>query len=106
MALATAATGLTGEILPLAVAAAGILASIVGSFFVSVRETADFGGLLWALRRGIFVAGGLVLVLTFLLVQFLGAGLGTDWAIIAGLGGGIVIGLGTEIGRASCREKV
>src|SRR3712207_1891841 len=96
MALATAATGLTGEILPLAVAAAGILASIVGSFFVSVRETADFGGLLWALRRGIFVAGGLVLVLTFLLVQLLGAGLGTYWAIIAGLVGGIVIGLGTE----------
>ena len=96
MALATAATGLTGEVLPLAVAAAGILASIVGSFFVSVREDADFGSLLWALRRGIFVAGGLVLVLTFLLVQFLGAGMGAYWAIVAGLVGGIVIGLGTE----------
>ena len=96
MALATAATGLTGEVLPLGVAAAGILASIVGSFFVSVRETADFGSLLWALRRGIFVAGGLVLVLTFLLVQLLGAGLGAYWAIVAGLVGGIVIGLGTE----------
>jgi K(+)-stimulated pyrophosphate-energized sodium pump len=96
MALATAAAGATGEVLPLAIAAAGILASIVGTFFVSVRESADFGALLWALRRGILVAGGLVLVLSFALVQVLGAGMGAYWAIVAGLVGGIVIGLGTE----------
>ncbi|MDP8922817.1 MAG: sodium-translocating pyrophosphatase [Chloroflexota bacterium] len=96
LALATAAMGLTGQVLPLAVAGVGILASIIGTFFVSVRETADFGGLLWALRRGILVAGALVLVLTFLLVQLLGVEMGAYWAIVAGLVAGIVIGLGTE----------
>ena len=96
MALATAAAGLTGEVLPLAIAAAGIVASIVGTFFVRVSDTADFGGLLWALRRGIFVAGGLVLVFSLVIVWALGAPFGVFWAIIVGLVGGIVIGLGTE----------
>ncbi len=96
MALATVATGATGEILPLAIAAAGVIASIIGTFFVRVSDTASFGGLLWALRRGIFVAGGLVLVLSFLIVQTLGAPMGVFWAVIVGLVGGIVIGLGTE----------
>ena len=96
MALATAATGLTGEVLPLAIAAAGIVCSIVGTFFVRVSDTADFSGLLWALRRGIFVAGGGVLVSSFLIVQILGAPIGLYWAIVAGLLSGIVIGLGTE----------
>jgi K(+)-stimulated pyrophosphate-energized sodium pump len=72
------------------------VASIVGTFFVRVSEDADFGGLLWALRRGIFVAGGLVLVLTYGLVMLFGASLGLYLAIVAGLIGGIVIGLGTE----------
>ena len=94
-----ALTGLderNAELLPLAIAAAGIVSSIVGTFFVQVREDADFGGLLWALRRGIFVAGGLVLVLSLLVVQVLGASFGLYFAVVAGLVGGIVIGLGTE----------
>ncbi|MBA2450789.1 MAG: sodium-translocating pyrophosphatase [Chloroflexi bacterium] len=96
MALATAATGLTGEVLPLLIAAAGIVSSIIGTFFVRVSDTADFGGLLWALRRGIFVAGGLVVVLSFAIVRTLGLDLGLFWAVIVGLVGGIIIGLGTE----------
>jgi K(+)-stimulated pyrophosphate-energized sodium pump len=96
MTLAAATAGLTGEVLPLAIAAAGIVSSIVGTFFVRVSDTADFGGLLWALRRGIFVAGGLVLLLSFGIVQALGVGLAVYWAIIVGLIGGIIIGLGTE----------
>jgi len=41
--------------LPLLVAAGGIVASIVGTFFVSTSGQ-DMGALLWALRRGTFVA--------------------------------------------------
>jgi K(+)-stimulated pyrophosphate-energized sodium pump len=96
MALATAAMGMTGEVLPLLIAAAGILSSIVGTFFVRVGETATFGQLLWALRRGIFISGGLVIVLSFLIMQYLGIELGIFIAVIAGLIAGIVIGLGTE----------
>ena len=96
MALATAAMGITGEVLPLAIAAAGIISSIIGTFFVRVSDTADFGGLLWALRRGIFVAGGLVVVLSLAIVLALGVDLGLFWAVIIGLVAGIIIGLGTE----------
>jgi K(+)-stimulated pyrophosphate-energized sodium pump len=105
MALAVTATGVSAisgvspqgaEILPLLIAAAGILSSIVGTFFVRVGETATFGQLLWALRRGIFVSGGLVIVLSFLIMQALNVPLGIFVAVIAGLVAGIIIGLGTE----------
>src|SRR3712207_2988252 len=96
MALAGTVSIVGGDVLPLLVAAVGILASITGTFFVRVPEGADLNGLLWALRRGIFVAGALVLVGTFALVTVTGAGLNVFWAIIAGLVAGIVIGLGTE----------
>jgi K(+)-stimulated pyrophosphate-energized sodium pump len=105
MALAITATGVSAvagvtprdaETLPLLVAAAGIFSSMVGTFFVRVGPTATFGQLLWALRRGIFVAGGLVIVLSFLIMQALAVPMGVFVAVIAGLIGGIVIGLGTE----------
>src|SRR5205823_13450347 len=96
MALASATTVASGEILPLMVAAAGIASSIVGTFFVRVGETASFGQLLWALRRGIFISGGLIIALTFLIVRYLGLDLGIFIAVIAGLIAGIIIGLGTE----------
>jgi K(+)-stimulated pyrophosphate-energized sodium pump len=102
MALAgAAAAGLGGASLPLIVApllvaAAGIASSIVGTFFVRVGATASFGQLLWALRRGIFISGGLIIALTFLIVQYLGLDLGIFVAVITGLIAGIIIGLGTE----------
>ena len=84
------------QLLPLLIAAAGVVASILGSFFVRVGERADFAGLLWALRRGIFVAGLLVVALSFAVVQYLGADLRVFGAVVVGLVAGIVIGLGTE----------
>ena len=44
-------------VLPLILAGTGIIASIVGTFAVRTSEQATFSNLLWALRRGIFVAG-------------------------------------------------
>ncbi len=96
MALAGTASIIGDDVLPLLVAAVGIAASIVGTFFVRVREGADLNGLLWALRRGILVAGAVVLVGTFALVSVTGAGPLVFWAITAGLVAGIIIGLGTE----------
>ncbi|MEC8958852.1 MAG: sodium/proton-translocating pyrophosphatase, partial [Chloroflexota bacterium] len=43
-------------VLPLMLAGAGIVAAILGTFVVRSGEQADFGQLLWALRRGIFAA--------------------------------------------------
>ena len=65
IALAVAASTVAGPVvgwkddqavLPLLLAGAGILASIMGTFIVRAGEQAEFGQLLWALRRGIFAA--------------------------------------------------
>ena len=55
-------------VLPLLLAGAGILASIIGTFVVRSGEQADFGQLLWALRRGIFVAAALLAVFALVIV--------------------------------------
>ncbi|MDP7525559.1 MAG: sodium/proton-translocating pyrophosphatase, partial [Dehalococcoidales bacterium] len=47
-------------ILPFVIAAGGILAGVIGTFFVRTGEKAQMGALLWALRRGIYVASALV----------------------------------------------
>ena len=83
-------------VLPLLLAGAGILASILGTFIVRSGEQADFGQLLWALRRGIFVASGLLAVFALVIVLVMQLDFRWFWAIISGLIAGIVIGLATE----------
>ena len=82
--------------LPLLIASAGIVASVIGTFFVRSGEKASFGELLWALRRGIFAAALLVALFSLGLVIWLDVGFGAFWAIISGLGAGVIIGLSTE----------
>jgi K(+)-stimulated pyrophosphate-energized sodium pump len=86
-------------VLPLAVAALGIVASIVGSFFVSARDESKVHG---ALFRGLIVASVLVAAAVWWLCT---AGLtlpaGVDGtrmfgAIVAGLAVGVVIGKITD----------
>lgn len=81
--------------LPLLVAAGGIVASIVGTFFVSTSGQ-DMGALLWALRRGTFVAAGLTLLLSWLAVHFLKADFGVWLAVLCGLVAGVIIGESTN----------
>ena len=94
-------------VLPIAIASAGIAASIIGTFFVRAGEQASFGTLLWALRRGIFLAAVLVVAFSYGVIQWLGddisGALGPDitsmnlfWSVVAGLGAGVIIGLVTE----------
>ena len=83
-------------VLPLLLAGAGILASIIGTFVVRSGEQADFGQLLWALRRGIFVAAALLAVFALVIVLVMQLEFRWFWAIISGLVAGIVIGLATE----------
>lgn len=98
-ALALAAMTPWGEAaysLPILLAVAGIIASIIGTFFVRVGETPEMGRLLNALRAGVFVASVLVVLATLGLALWLGVGLGLFWATVAGLLGGVAIGLSTE----------
>ena len=85
---------------PLLIAAGGIISSIVGTFFVRAKETATFSTLLWALRRGVLVAGILVVGFTYVITQTLDfpgdTGLDLFYCVLIGLGAGIIIGYMTE----------
>ncbi|MDP6548968.1 MAG: sodium-translocating pyrophosphatase [Dehalococcoidia bacterium] len=105
VALAAAATTIAGPVvgwkddqavLPLLLAGAGIMASIIGTFLVRSGEEADFGQLLWALRRGIFASAALLAIFAVIIVIALDLELDWLWAILAGLSAGIIIGLSTE----------
>jgi len=96
--------GLTAVLLPLLLAAAGIVMSIIGTFFVRVREG---GNPQTALNLGQFVAAALLLVASWFLITGLlprewvvdghtYTAMGVFWATIAGLVAGVAIGLVTE----------
>ena len=98
-------------ILPMAIAGAGIVSSIIGTFLVRSGEQASFASLLWSIRRGIFAAAILVAIATFAVVNVLefsdveiggntvaaaDVGIRLFGAVLAGLIGGVIIGLITE----------
>ena len=83
--------------LPLLLAAMGIVCSLVGIFCVRTnQETPDMSGLLWTLRNGIFVAGGLFSGGSIALLLGLGFSFYVWVAMECGLLAGILIGLITE----------
>ncbi|MFC1671825.1 sodium-translocating pyrophosphatase [Planctomycetota bacterium] len=101
-------------VLPLALAAVGILMSIIGTFFVRTKEGGDPQK---ALNTGTFLAAGLVLVGTYLVVPWLVKGpftlggveygpSGIFWAVVVGLAGGVGIGLLTEYYTSESRKPV
>lgn len=85
-----------GLMLPLLVSAIGIFSSIIGTFLVRTSENASMSKLLWALRFGIFSAGGLVLIGTAVAIIALGLDFKLFWVVLVGLVVGQVIGTATE----------
>ena len=83
-------------LLPLLVAGIGIFSSILGTFLVRTGEQATMGRLLWALRTGIFSAGGFVLLGTGIAIAVLELDFKLFWVVAVGLVVGQVIGLATE----------
>ena len=98
-ALAVAAGfGFKGVTIPMVMASIGIIASIIGTFFVSTKEGATQKNLLFALRRGTWISGAIIAVAAFPLIYF---GLGKEnigffFAVLSGLLAGILIGITTE----------
>ena len=97
-ALATAAgLGFKGVLVPMLIAAVGIIASIIGTFFVSTKEGASQKQLLGSLRRGTYISsilsaiGAAVLIFTLLPDNS-----NVFWAVISGLAAGVLIGFFTE----------
>jgi K(+)-stimulated pyrophosphate-energized sodium pump len=86
----------TAWLLPMMVAAGGIVASIIGALLVRVGETPKMEALLGALRRGTFAAAILTAIFSFLVIRFLAESLDPFWAVLAGLVAGVLIGESTS----------
>jgi len=96
--------GLNAVMLPLVLACVGIISSIIGTFFVKVREGGDPQK---ALNRGEFIAAAIMLAATFMVVKWMLPGswtmggteysaMGVFWAVLFGLASGLLIGIVTE----------
>ena len=83
-------------VFPMLLAGSGIVAAILGTFLVRSGERADFERLLWALRYGIFTAGGLLIVFAAVLTITLTGNWWWFGCVVAGLVAGTIIGLATE----------
>ena len=89
--------GDNGVALPMVLAAFGIIASILGTFFIRTKENADQKTLLRALRTGTYISAVLLAIISFGLVKWLLPGnIGIFFAIITGLIAGLLIGAVTE----------
>ncbi|MFA7283865.1 MAG: sodium-translocating pyrophosphatase, partial [Candidatus Omnitrophota bacterium] len=93
-----AGLGVSGVTVPMVMAAVGVVASIIGTFFVKSGEEASQKVLLKALRKGVFVSSFLVAVFSFFLIRtILGVEhLGVYWSVLSGLVAGMLIGYCTE----------
>ena len=92
--------GMNAVLLPLVLASVGILTSIIGTFFVKVKEGGDPQK---ALNMGEFISAGLMLAATWAIVQWMlpnGMGgftaNGVFFAVLCGLAAGLFIGMITE----------
>ena len=98
-ALAVAAgLGMQGVTIPLVVASIGVVASIIGTFFVKTDEEASQKALLGALRKGIYCSALIIAVACYFLVEkVLGSQyIGIYFSIISGLIAGLFIGFFAE----------
>lgn len=98
-ALAVAAgLGVNGVTIPMTMAAIGVIASILGTFFVKSGEEAEQKVLLRALRKGIYSSAIIIAIVSyFLIVNVLGPQhIGVYFAVLSGLVAGIIVGVATE----------
>ena len=97
LTLGVSAAGLfkgAGAIYPLIIAASGILASVIATFFVRGKENANPHK---ALKMGSYVSAGIVALVSILMSYLFFGGIYCALAIIAGLIVGLVIGFMTEV---------
>ena len=83
-------------VLPLALAAAGIFCSIVGTFFVRVGKGVGTKTLHAALNKGVFGSTILMAVVAFFLIWYAVDVMEIFYAMLAGLVAGVAIGLSAE----------
>ena len=103
-AFADSFNGLGAVYLPLVLASIGIIMSIIGTFFVKVK---DGGNPQTALNVGEFGSAGLMLIASFFIIDMMlpaswtfdgtiYSSIGVFWAVLAGLVAGLAVGKVTE----------
>ena len=98
-ALAVAAgLSVNGAAIPIIIASIGVMASIVGSFFVKSKEDVSQKALLSALRRGTYFSAIVIAIASYFVVNnILGReNIGVYFSILCGLVAGLLIGFFTE----------
>ena len=86
--------GETGVLFPLYLAAAGVIAAILGTFVVKAGNATNPHA---ALKRGEYGATAIVIIVTLILSKTMFGGFNVALAVIAGLLVGVLIGIVTEI---------
>ncbi|SNT13501.1 K(+)-stimulated pyrophosphate-energized sodium pump [Anaerovirgula multivorans] len=94
IALGLLAYGINGALFPLLLSAVGIIASIIGTFFVKGDENTDPHK---ALKTGTWISGAITVAVAFVLSRYLLGNITGFLAIVAGLIVGLLIGQITEI---------
>ncbi len=94
IALGLVAYGIKGVLFPLLLSAVGIVASIIGTFFVKGDEDSDPHK---ALKMGTWVSGAITIIVAYVLSKYLLGDLKGFLAIVSGLIVGMLIGQITEI---------
>ncbi|MBI9011053.1 MAG: sodium-translocating pyrophosphatase [Clostridiales bacterium] len=92
--LGLTAKGDSGVLFPLVLAAFGIIASIIGTFFVKGKDNSDPHK---ALKMSTYVSGVLSIIVAFYFSNFFFGGFDAAYAVVAGLLAGILIGQVTEV---------
>jgi len=90
--MSTIDKAVVGVVLPLVLAAGGVLASILGTFFVRARMSDPAS----ALRVGSVSSSVIVLGLTYGIIKFATGAATLFWPVFAGVAAGVLIGLASE----------
>jgi len=93
MIIGAATFQIIGAILPLIFSAAGIIASVLGTYFVRVKSGGNPGA---SLNRGTYITCILFVIFTFLVIYFLNLNINLFYAIVVGLISGVVIGITSD----------
>ena len=94
LTLGVAVSAISGVVFPLAVAACGLLASIIATFFVKGDDNSSPQK---ALKMGSYVSSILVVIASIVLSKVLFGDFNSGIAVVAGLIVGVLIGIITEV---------
>ncbi len=88
-------------LVPLTLAAAGLIVSIIGALFVRPKHVSDdftkqVAGASRAMNTGVYISNIVMIVVAFVIVHFMLDDFSVFWALISGLVAGYLISLSTE----------